>query len=382
MKARAKTSTARATRQAARSGRTGRGAARPNTRRPPAIRAAKASVAPKLAPGLDRGPAPGLDPGVARNGAALRHIGGSQSDEWNDRLGAETVQAMPQLACETREQKMDAALQGLAGIAPRDELEGIMAAQLIAAHAAAMDCYRRAAQEERDGERQDHLNQAARLSRASATLLTALQRCRRNGVREQKSAKQPHARAIPPERATRLNGLRRNEERPDRAPEQTFPKWGSLSDQDLAAMMRTGSEEQRAHARIILAGRIATRRKRAAAAAEAAKAMPVAAQAKPAEQPPPLAPAAESAKQPSAVTPGEGSSPVAPAHTESAKQPRPKLTLGDALRIVLGSGGRLDTNKVQQMHFQLPPGERDAFLEAVNARAREEIHGKPRRPFG
>jgi hypothetical protein len=33
---------------------------------------------------------------------------------------------------------------GLAGIAPKDELEGMMAAQLIAAHSAAMECFRRA----------------------------------------------------------------------------------------------------------------------------------------------------------------------------------------------------------------------------------------------
>ena len=32
----------------------------------------------------------------------------------------------------------------LAGVGPKDELEGMMAAQLIAAHNAAMECYRRA----------------------------------------------------------------------------------------------------------------------------------------------------------------------------------------------------------------------------------------------
>ena len=301
------------------------------------------ATAPGLDPGVGRQPASGPDPGRG----ALQHIGGSQSDEWNDRLGAETVQAMPRLACETREQKMDAALQGLAGIAPRDELEGIMAAQMIAAHAAAMECYRRAANEERSGERKDHLNQAVRLSRASTTLLTALVRYRRparpaagasqaawkdrhpeeraeraskdrhpaerprpraGGV--SKGAKQPHAREIPPGRATRLDGLRRNEERLDREPEQQSPNWNSLSDQELAAMWRTGSEEQRWRARLVVAGRRAAERRRAAAAAAAAKAMPVAAQTESAEQPSgapapaaPPAPAAESAKQPSAAPP-------------------------------------------------------------------------------
>jgi hypothetical protein len=32
----------------------------------------------------------------------------------------------------------------LAGIAPRDELEAMLAAQLLGAHNAAMECYRRA----------------------------------------------------------------------------------------------------------------------------------------------------------------------------------------------------------------------------------------------
>jgi hypothetical protein len=34
---------------------------------------------------------------------------------------------------------------GLNGISPRDELEGMMVAQLITAHNVAMECYRRAA---------------------------------------------------------------------------------------------------------------------------------------------------------------------------------------------------------------------------------------------
>jgi hypothetical protein len=39
---------------------------------------------------------------------------------------------------------MEAAISGLVGISPKDELEGMMAAQLIASHHAAMECYRRA----------------------------------------------------------------------------------------------------------------------------------------------------------------------------------------------------------------------------------------------
>jgi hypothetical protein len=46
-------------------------------------------------------------------------------------------------ACETGDQ-MGATLAGLAGIAPQDDVEGMMAAQLIATHATVMECHRRA----------------------------------------------------------------------------------------------------------------------------------------------------------------------------------------------------------------------------------------------
>jgi hypothetical protein len=39
-----------------------------------------------------------------------------------------------------QDRKLSATVAGLAGIGPKDELEGMMAAQLIAAHNAAMEC--------------------------------------------------------------------------------------------------------------------------------------------------------------------------------------------------------------------------------------------------
>src|SRR5206468_2725361 len=68
------------------------------------------------------------------------------------------------------------------GIAPKDELEGMMAAQLIAAHNAAMECYRRAMLGEQTFEgRRENLTQANKLSRTWATLLEALNRHRGKG---------------------------------------------------------------------------------------------------------------------------------------------------------------------------------------------------------
>jgi hypothetical protein len=45
---------------------------------------------------------------------------------------------------ETRDRQCRATVSALVGIGPKDEIEGMTAARLIAAHNAAMECYRRA----------------------------------------------------------------------------------------------------------------------------------------------------------------------------------------------------------------------------------------------
>ena len=71
---------------------------------------------------------------------------------------------------------------GLVGIEPKDELEGMIAAQLIAGHNAVMECYRRAMLPDQAFEfRRENLNQAGKLSRTFATLLEALNRHRGKG---------------------------------------------------------------------------------------------------------------------------------------------------------------------------------------------------------
>jgi hypothetical protein len=83
---------------------------------------------------------------------------------------------------ETRHRQMMAALDGPIGIQPRDELEAMMAAQLIASHSAAMECYRRALIPEQTFEgRHEALNQANKLSRSFAVFLEALNRHRGKG---------------------------------------------------------------------------------------------------------------------------------------------------------------------------------------------------------
>jgi hypothetical protein len=114
----------------------------------------------------------------------LKCVGGSQSDEWNNVLVNQTVDALwvAHSSDEFQEQQRSATVAALIGIGPRDELEGMIAAQLIAAHNAAMECYRRAMIGEQSFEgRRENLNQANKLSRTCATLLEALNRHRGKG---------------------------------------------------------------------------------------------------------------------------------------------------------------------------------------------------------
>jgi hypothetical protein len=68
---------------------------------------------------------------------------------------------------------------------PNDELEGMMAAQLIACHNASIECYRRAMIGEQTFEgRRENLSQANKLSRTYATLLEALNRHRGKGQKK------------------------------------------------------------------------------------------------------------------------------------------------------------------------------------------------------
>ena len=78
--------------------------------------------------------------------------------------------------------ELSATLAGLVGIRPRDELEGMLAAQLLAAHNAGMECYRRAMLPDQTFQgRQEALNQASKLSRTFSALLEALNRHRGKG---------------------------------------------------------------------------------------------------------------------------------------------------------------------------------------------------------
>jgi hypothetical protein len=114
----------------------------------------------------------------------LKPIGGSKSDTWNNVIANQTIQTLWRTNSdqEGRKNQVNAAIAGLIGINPNDELEGMLAAQLVACHNASMECYRRAMIGEQTFEgRRENLSQANKLSRTYATLLEALNRHRGKG---------------------------------------------------------------------------------------------------------------------------------------------------------------------------------------------------------
>jgi hypothetical protein len=124
-----------------------------------------------------------LDDPDDRKGA-LKSLGGSLSDHWNNTLANQAAQSLwtRNSDAETRSRQLSATIAALAGIGPKDELEAMMAAQLIAAHNATMECYRRAMLGEQTFEgRREALNQANGLSRTWAVLLDALNKHRGKG---------------------------------------------------------------------------------------------------------------------------------------------------------------------------------------------------------
>jgi hypothetical protein len=111
-------------------------------------------------------------------------IGGSKSQDWNLMLLEQTAYSIRTGGADAAQvaQRVEATAIALKSIAPRDELEGMIAAQLIAAHNASMDCYHRAMAPEQSHERRrDNLSQAAKVSRTWTALLEALNRYRGKG---------------------------------------------------------------------------------------------------------------------------------------------------------------------------------------------------------
>jgi hypothetical protein len=114
--------------------------------------------------------------------AEFKELGGSEFDEFNQGLDALNTLWTARCDEEQQDQRYRAASAVLIGSKPRSELEGMLLAQLIACHAAAMECFRRAMLAEQSHEgRQANLNAANKLSRTYAALLEGLDRHRGKG---------------------------------------------------------------------------------------------------------------------------------------------------------------------------------------------------------
>ena len=120
----------------------------------------------------------------AKRKGALPTVSGGGPSEWNDSLVAGIAQVCA--GSDLRGDDMGAAakraragLAAMTGIGPGDVIADMVAAQLVSAHVAAMDCYRRAAGGDLPLEVwRESMNQVNKLSRTSAALVEALNRHR------------------------------------------------------------------------------------------------------------------------------------------------------------------------------------------------------------
>jgi len=112
-------------------------------------------------------------------------LAGSNDLAWANVLLGQVTDALWTKHSDARkvEQQADAVLAGMLGISPADPVEGMLAAQMLAAHNAAMECYRRAMLDGQTFEgRNQNLNFANKLSRTHAALVEALNRHRGKGT--------------------------------------------------------------------------------------------------------------------------------------------------------------------------------------------------------
>jgi hypothetical protein len=114
----------------------------------------------------------------------LNPFSGSAGGEFTETLLAQVYASLwvEHGDAKRRRSQIHASLIAMGGVEPRDELEGMLCAQLIAIHNAAMECYRRAMIGDQTLEgRRDNLNQASKLSRNFVALMDALDRRRGKG---------------------------------------------------------------------------------------------------------------------------------------------------------------------------------------------------------
>ncbi|MBV9825128.1 MAG: hypothetical protein JO001_05580 [Alphaproteobacteria bacterium] len=111
-------------------------------------------------------------------------MAGSPSDDFNNIVINQALGSLwtSNSGDEVRNQQYQAAIAAMIAVKPADELEGMLAAQLVAVHSAAMEAYRRAMISEQTAYGRDsNLKHAVKLSRVYTELLQALGKHRGKG---------------------------------------------------------------------------------------------------------------------------------------------------------------------------------------------------------
>jgi hypothetical protein len=112
----------------------------------------------------------------------LREYGGSDWPDFNRALVKATVATVPATDADGIDQRIAAACAALAAFKPVDEVEGMIAAQAVALHQAAMECLRRAMLAGQHAELASRLRRdGANLARGMTDMLGALDRKRGKG---------------------------------------------------------------------------------------------------------------------------------------------------------------------------------------------------------
>jgi hypothetical protein len=111
----------------------------------------------------------------------IKDLGGSMSDDFNNILINQAYKATWTAHSDDNDKvsQQIAICAALNGIRPRDEVEGMLAVQMVSIHNAAMECLRRSMIEQQTFEgRREALNQATKLSRTYTMQMEALARHR------------------------------------------------------------------------------------------------------------------------------------------------------------------------------------------------------------
>ena len=122
--------------------------------------------------------------GIEIKTTALRLISGSDDEDFTSILVTQVATSLwvEHSNSEQRDRQFNAAITAMKGMKPGDELEGMLSAQLIAIHNAAMEYCQRAMLGNQTFEgRRESLNQANKLSRTYAARTEALDRHRGKG---------------------------------------------------------------------------------------------------------------------------------------------------------------------------------------------------------